>query len=98
MFDSGHYENTDVLSALGGDDFVQAVKAERLTPRGNSISFLMRGKPANRASGARVSKDALDNFTIEFFKLIKFGRDVKTIDTIAGIPADELQDTFMNAI
>jgi hypothetical protein len=82
-----------ILGQMGGAGRLAAMVGASMFVGGeNSLMFAFKGCP--KANKCRVTLDADDTYTVDFFKLKNRGLDVATFKSVDGIYADQLRRLF----
>jgi hypothetical protein len=85
-----------ILQQLGGSRFIAMTGARSFVGSQTGLTFKL---PARFARGGinvvRIALDPSDTYTVEFGKL--WGLDYRTIKTLDGVYAEDLQDIFTDA-
>jgi hypothetical protein len=82
-----------ILGQMGGAGRLGAmVGASMFVGGDNSLSFKFKG--CTKANKCRVTLDADDTYTVDFFKLKNHGLDCTVLKSVNGIYADQLRRLF----
>lgn len=81
-----------ILAQLGGNRFRMMTGAKDFVGGAAMLMFKIGTGAKNKINKVRVTLDAFDTYTVEFFNIR--GVNVKTIAKHEGIYADMLQDIF----
>ncbi len=82
-----------ILEQLGGRRFTQMTGAKNYVDYGNALSFHL-GRNSSRANLVKIILEANDTYTVEFSRFSMRTLDVKLLDSISDVYADQLQEIF----
>jgi len=80
-----------ILEQLGGNRFAAMTGAKNFACDESSLQFSI-GRNSHGINKVRVTLEASDTYTVEFFKIRKL--DAKLVERCNDIYADQLQDVF----
>lgn len=80
-----------ILAQLGGNRFISMTGAKNFVGAHNRLSFHLPNRKINRVM---VTLDASDTYTVEFGKWNPAKLQTKTLTTVSGLHADQLQSNF----
>lgn len=84
-----------ILTQLGGGRFIAMVGAKAMVRTQAGLQFNVPANlTRNRGNKVRITLDASDTYTIEIFRFRPSTLECETIDSVSGIYADCLRDTF----
>lgn len=84
-----------ILAQFGGSRFIAMTGAKNFVGSDNYLQFdLPRGFASNKANKCRVTLDANDTYTVEFFKWNARAFDMKLISSDSNVYCDSLRAVF----
>lgn len=86
---------TEILNQLGGNKFRVMTGASQFVGGSNMLQFKLPGTRnfvRNGINSVRITLNGADLYEMEFFKIR--GLDVKTVDTLSGVYAEDLRRIF----
>lgn len=84
-----------ILNQLGGNLFIAMTGAKHFMAGENFIQFKIGGGAKNKINTVKVSLDADDTYTVEFYSIC--GINARKISESRGIYCDMLRSEFTNA-
>jgi hypothetical protein len=84
-----------ILAQIGGNKFIVMTGAKNLVAGENFLQFSIGRGAKNKANMVKITLDADDTYTVEYFNYRKF--EAKSVACNSGIYADKLQSEFTNA-
>lgn len=85
---------TTILSQLGGNKFLAMTGAKNLLNGGDYLQFDLPRGTKNKASKCRITLNAADLYSVEFFKIRKY--EVINISKSENVYNDQLTTIFTN--
>lgn len=84
-----------IQTQLGGSRFSAMTGARDFVGGSNFLQFSIGRGAKNKANKVRVTLEANDTYTVEFFRVVSC--NVRTVGEAHGVYASGLQATFTNA-
>ncbi len=85
-----------ILQQLGGGRFIVMTGAKNLVGGKDSLHFSIP-KARKGINKVRITLDAFDTYTVEFFKFNRSKLDLTLVEKVEGVYNDMLQEVFTNA-
>lgn len=86
-----------ILAQLGGRRFIAMTGTKNFVGSDTYLQFDLPRGCANKATKCRVTLDADDTYTVEFFKWNARKLEMPTVGETSGVYCDMLQSVFTDA-
>jgi hypothetical protein len=92
-----HATANTILAQLGGGKFLAMTGARDLLSFDTGLIFALPRGAKNKANKVRVTLDASDTYTVEFFRFSGRTLELTPVGAVAGVYADNLRPVFTEA-